>query len=134
MSSSSEISLKIAQFIARDDRSLPDHSLSMDISPKEDRNIGRVAVFINIENHQAINQVITIQSVEILSLPDHQLENFVFEPQLVELKPLEHSVVDIHLMNRTGYSGQGPVKAIVTYTLGNQVTVLESESVEVDRY
>lgn len=58
----------------------------------------------------------------------------MFESKQVELKPLENSVIDIHLTNKTGYLGQERVKALVTYQIGNQMEKIESEAVDIGRH
>ena len=98
------------------------------------RDIGFASVFLILENHQETNQTVTIQNIEIRNISDNQLQHFRSEAKQIDLKPLENSVIDIHLTNKTGYVGQDRVKAIVTYQIGKEVNIIESEPVEVDRH
>jgi hypothetical protein len=119
----------ISQLIAREEIRPP-----LGISPQPNRDIGFASIFVNLENHQDINQSVTIQKIEIRNIGDNRLQFFTFESRRIELKPLENSVIDIQLTNKTGYVGQGKVKAIVTYQVGNQVEKIESEVVDIDRH
>jgi len=104
------------------------------IPPQADRDIGFATVFFSLENHQMKNQTVMIKNIEVRNVSDHKLQSFSFEPKQIELKPLENSVIDIHLTNKTGYSGKGQVKAIITYQIGEEVNTIESQAVEVDRH
>jgi len=123
-----KIMIKVS-LLAREEK-LP----SIGVRPNPNRDIGFATVFLSLENHQEKNQTITIQNIEIQSKSGTQLQPFVFESRQVELKPLENSVIDIHLTNKTGYLGQERVKAIVTYQIDNQVGKIESEAVDIDRH
>ena len=103
------------------------------IPNQSNRDIGFATVFLSLENHQEKNQTVTIKNIEIRNASDLQLQSFSFETRQIELKPLENSVIDIHLANKIGYVGEDPVKAIVTYQIGSQVNVIESEAVEVEQ-
>jgi hypothetical protein len=129
MISSTGFILHISQFIARDD-----HSLPTGIIRQANRDIGRATIFVSLENHQKISQTFIIQNIEIRNSSNNFVQPFVFEPKQIELKPLENSVIDVHLTNKTGYVGQDRVKAIVTYKIGDQVNVIESKVVDVDRH
>jgi len=104
------------------------------IPPQPNRDIGFATVFISLENHQQKNQTVIIKKIEVRNVSDHKLQSFSFQPKQIELKPLENSVIDIHLSNKIGYSGKDQVKAIITYQIGSQVNKIESEAVEVDRH
>ena len=129
MLNSKGVYLRVSQFIARDDKLLPTGML-----PQCDRVIGRATVFISIENHQEKNQTVSIQNIEIRSFSKNLVQSFDFEPKHVELKSLENLVINFHLTNKTGYVGQGQVKAIVTYQIGNQFNEIESGFVEIDTH
>ncbi|MBD2136689.1 hypothetical protein H6F32_03585 [Anabaena sp. FACHB-1237] len=103
------------------------------VPPQPNRDIGFATVFITLENPQEKNQTVKIEKVEIRNVTDKKLQPFQFKPKSVELKPLENSVVDIHLTNKTGYVGKDKVKAIITYKIGNQTSVIESQPVTVDK-
>ncbi|MDB9437142.1 hypothetical protein PN450_10085 [Dolichospermum lemmermannii CS-548] len=104
------------------------------IPPQPNRDIGFATVFISLENHQQKNQTVIIKKIEVRNVSDHKLQSFSFQPKQIELKPLENSVIDIHLTNKIGYAGKDRVKAIITYQIGSQVNKIESEAVEVDRH
>ncbi|WP_236630661.1 hypothetical protein [Aphanizomenon flos-aquae] len=104
------------------------------IPPQRNRDIGFATVFVSLENHQMKNQTVIIENIEVRNISDHKLQSFSFQPKQIELKPLENSVIDIHLTNKTGYSGKDQVKAIITYQVGEEVNKIESQAVEVDRH
>jgi len=85
-----------------------------------------------LENHQEKNQTIIIQNIEIYSVADNQLQPFAFTSKQIDLKPLENAMIDLHLTNKTGYLGQGRVKAVVTYQIGARLDKVESESIDVE--
>ncbi len=105
---------------------------ALGVSPASDRDLGFATVFLSLENHQGQNQTIKIQRIEIQSASGGQVQPFAFEPREVQLKPLENSVVDIHLTNKMGYGGGEAVKAVVTYQVGTQVQRMGSEAVDVE--
>ena len=129
MTNSTQFVLTISQFIARQDQSQP-----TGIPPQNNRDIGKASVFISLENHQQKNQMVIIKKIEVRNVSDHKLQSFSFQPKQIELKPLENSVIDIHLTNKMGYSGKDQVKAIITYQIGSQVNTIESNPVNVNRY
>jgi hypothetical protein len=129
MTNSTQLVLTISQFIARQDTSQP-----TGVSPQNNRDIGRATVFLSLENRQQKNQTVIIKKIEVCNVTDNKLQSFIFQPKQIELKPLENSVLDIHLTNKIGYSGKDKVKAIITYQIGKQVNKIESEPVEVDRH
>ena len=104
------------------------------IPPQPNRDIGFATVFVSLENHQMKNQTVIIKKIEVRNVSDRKLQSFSFQPKRIELKPLENSVIDIHLTNKIGYSGKDRVKAIITYQIGEEVNKIESEAVEVDRH
>ena len=104
------------------------------IPPQRNRDIGFATVFVSLENHQMKNQTVIIKKIEVRNVSDHKLQSFSFQPKQIELKPLENSVIDIHLTNKMGYSGKDQVKAIITYQIGSQVNTIESNPVNVNRY
>jgi len=115
--------------IAREEK-LP----AIGIRPDTNRDIGFATVLITLENHQEKNQTIIIQNIEIYSVADNQLQPFAFTSKQIDLKPLENAMIDLHLTNKTGYLGQGRVKAVVTYQIGDRLEKSESEYVDVERH
>jgi hypothetical protein len=71
--------------------------------------------------------------VEIRSLSNGELQNFQQSLQEIQLKPLENSEVVLQLINKSGYAAKDKVKAIVTYQIGDKISIIESEPVEVSR-
>ena len=102
--------------------------------PQTNPEVGFASIFLNLENHQEQNQIIIIQNIEIRNKSDRYLQDFPFQVQKIELKPLENSIISIHLTNKTGYVGQDQVLAIVSYQIGDQVEKIESEVVDIDRH
>jgi hypothetical protein len=96
------------------------------------RDIGFASVFVRLENPQEKTIKVMIEKIEIRNEYDGKLQFFTFSPQTIELKPLENSEIAFQLSNKIGYGGQEKVKAIVTYRIGNQVKVIDSEAVSVD--
>jgi len=113
--------------IAREEK-LP----AIGIRPDTNRDIGFATVLLTLENHQEKNQTIIIQNIEIYSVADNQLQPFAFTSKQIDLKPLENAMIDLHLTNKTGYLGQGRVKAVVTYQIGARLDKVESESIDVE--
>ncbi|NMF59612.1 hypothetical protein [Pseudanabaena yagii] len=107
---------------------------SIGVRPDTNRDIGFATVLLTLENHQEKNQKIIIQNIEIYSVADNQLQPFAFTSKQIELRPLENAMIDMHLTNKTGYLGQGRVKAVVTYQIDDQLDKVESESVNVERH
>ena len=102
--------------------------------PDANRDIGFATVLLTLENHQEKNQTIIIQNIEIYSVADNQLQPFAFTSKQIDLKPVENAMIDLHLTNKTGYLGQGRVKAVVTYQIGDRLEKSESEYVDVERH
>jgi hypothetical protein len=102
--------------------------------PQTNPDVGFASIFLNLENHQEQNQIITIQNIEIRNKSDRYLQAFPFQLQKIELKPLENSVIAIHLTNKIGYVGQDQVLAIVSYQIGDRINIIESKAVEIDRH
>jgi hypothetical protein len=128
MSDQTVVSIKSIRLLVREERISPPG-----IPPQANRDIGFASVFIHLENHCEENVTFVIQKIEIRNVSDGRLQAFSQPPQEIQLKPLEISEVVFHLTNKTGYSGQDKVKAIVTYQIGDRVNVIESEPVEVNR-
>lgn len=71
--------------------------------------------------------------MEIRNLSNKQLQSFQQSPQEIQLKPLENSEVVLQLTNKSGYIGRDQVKAIVTYKIAEETSIIESKAVEVSR-
>lgn len=89
------------------------------IPPDPSLGKGFATVLLTLENQEASQKNITLQAIEILSDPGQQPQPFAFEPRTIELKPLEHALIDIHLINPSGFCTQHRVKAIVRYCIGH---------------
>lgn len=120
--------VKKVTLIAREENLPP---LGVPIDPQ--RNIGFASVFLRLENPQLTSVTVTVTKVEIHSLSSGKLQNFQHSPQEIQLKPLENSEVVLQLTNKSGYIGSDQVKAIVTYKIAQETSIIESEPVEVSR-
>lgn len=120
--------VKKVTLIAREENLPP---LGVPIDPQ--RNIGFASVFLRLENPQLTSVTVTVTKVEIHSLSNKELQNFQHSPQEIQLKPLENSEVVLQLTNKSGYIGSDKVKAIVTYQIAEETSIIESEAVEVSR-
>jgi hypothetical protein len=99
------------------------------------RDIGFASVFIHLENpDKERNSRVIIQNIEIVNYSEGQLQNFIYLPTEIVLRPLENSKQLFALKNKTGYLGQEKVKAIVTYQTGNEVNLISSEPIEVIKF
>ena len=120
--------VKKVTLIAREENLPP---LGVPIDPQ--RNIGFASVFLRLENPQLTSVTVRVNKVEIRSLSSGKLQNFQHSPQEIQLKPLENSELVLQLTNKSGYIGSDKVKAIVTYQIGDETSIIESEPVEVSR-
>ena len=120
--------VKKVTLIAREENLPP---LGVPIDPQ--RNIGFASVFLGLENPQLTPVTVTVTKVEIRSLSSGKLQNFQHSTQEIKLKPLENSQVVLQLTNKIGYIGSDKVKAIVTYNIAENISIIESEPVEVSR-
>ena len=120
--------VKKVTLIAREENLPP---LGVPIDPQ--RNIGFASVFLRLENPQLTSVTVRVTKVEIRSLSNGELQNFQQSLQEIQLKPLENSEVVLQLTNKSGYIGRDQVKAIVTYQIAEEISIIESEAVEVSR-
>lgn len=104
------------------------------IPPRPNRDIGFATVFLRVENPKQEDATLIVKSVEIRNVSDGARQDFSQPAQAINLRPLENSELAFHLTNKTGYSGQDRVKAVVTYEVGEQLLVIESDPVEVNIY
>lgn len=100
---------------------------------KPNRDIGFASVFVRLTNLKESDSKITIQNIKIINLFNNKSQNFSFSPREIILHPLENAEEVFHLKNKTGYLGEDPVKAIVTYRIGNLVREINSDVTEVQR-
>jgi hypothetical protein len=126
---SPKLEVKNVTLLAREEKSPPPGK-----APTSNRAIGLASVFLRLENTQEKDINLIIKSIQIQNVGDGRVQMASQSPQEVRLRPLENSENVFHLTNKTGYSGQGQVKAIITYQLGDQVAVIESSPVEVERH
>jgi hypothetical protein len=104
------------------------------IPPQPQPDVGFATVVVRLANQQETHQSVTLQSLEIRSEPEQQLEPFAFTPQRIGLKPLEHAVLDIHLRKPALFLAKDRVKAIVRYQIGpGPVLTVASEAVTIER-
>jgi hypothetical protein len=127
MITTSPIIVSVFELIAREERIPP-----LGVPENPNRDTGFASVFVRLENPQEKTIKVMIEKIEIRNEYDGKLQFFTFSPQTIELKPLENSEIAFQLSNKIGYGGQEKVKAIVTYRIGNQVKVIDSEAVSVD--
>ncbi|MBD1927213.1 hypothetical protein H6F74_13290 [Trichocoleus sp. FACHB-90] len=129
MSSSTNISIKSLTLLVREEKRPP-----VGVSPAANRDIGFASVFIRLENTKEEDAYLIIKSIQIQNVADGSIEMASKSPQPIHLSPLENSENAFHLANKTGYSGQDKVKAVILYELGDQVQVIESIPVEIKRH
>ena len=127
MNSNSSLVKKVT-LIAREENLPP---LGVPIDPQ--RNIGFASVFLRLENPQLTSVTVRVTKVEIRNLSNEELQIFQHSPQEIQLKPLENSEVVLQLTNKSGYIGRDKVKAIVTYKIAEETSIIESKAVEVSR-
>lgn len=98
-----------------------------------DRNIGFATVFLQANNKSLVEAELTILSVEIQDVDNGSLQMKVDTPEIIRFHALENLVKYFHLTNKSGYSTQNLVKAVVFYQVNGQELVIESEPVEIER-
>ena len=114
---------------AREEKSLPPGA-----TPNLNRDIGFASVFMSLENLQEVDATLIVRNIEIRNTADNRLQIAQSSPQKIVLKPLEKSEEVFHLTNKTGYSKNNKVKAIITYQIDDQVEVIESKPTEIERF
>ncbi|GET41149.1 hypothetical protein [Microseira wollei] len=136
MHSPTDISIRSVTLLAREDRMPP-----KGVRPQPNRDIGFASVFLRIENLRREDTTLTIRNVEIRNVSDNTLQVFSRPPQEIHsipeeirLTPLANAEIGFHFTNKTGYVGQDRVRAVVTYQIGEQVSVVMSDPVEVNRH
>lgn len=128
MPANQDILIKSVTLISREQKTPP-----LGVAKKPNRDIGFASVFLRLENKLLDNVTVSIKSIEIRNVGDGKVQNFHQPPQEIHLKPLENSEIVLHLTNKTGYFGHQQVKAVVTYQIKEQVTVIESQGFAVDK-
>lgn len=114
---------------AREEKKLPSGA-----NPNPNRDIGFASVFVRLENPQESNVKLTIKNVEIRNTYDNKVQIAQSSPQEIILKPLENSEEVFRLTNKTGYSKNNKVKAVITYQIGEQEEIIESKPTEIERF
>lgn len=126
MSLTSDVIIKQVTLQVREEKFPPDG-----VTPKADREVGFADVFLSIENLQHEKVSVVVKQVQILSASTNQIQLTTQRPTAIHLHPLESSVNDFHLTNKTGFQANKSLKAVVTYQVGNQTQTIESKAVEV---
>lgn len=136
MYSPTDISIRSVTLLAREERMPP-----KGVRPQPNRDIGFASVFLRIENLHKKDTTLIIRNVEIRNVSDNTLQVFSRPPQEIHsipeeirLTPLANAEIGFHFTNKTGYFGQDRVRAVVTYQIGEQVSVVMSDPVEVNRH
>ncbi len=130
MTSTANLTLSIVNLQAREEKRLP-----IGASPNPNRDIGFASVFLRLENAKENGVSVTIQRIEIRNAANGSVQMSSTSPQEVGLRPLENSELAFHLTNKTGYSNDNnSVKAVIIYQVGDQEGVIESNTVEIQRY
>lgn len=101
-------------------------------SSTPNRDIGFATVFLSLENQQKADSKIKILSISIINT-DNKIQNFDFPTKEIILRPLENSEQAFYMTNKTGYSDSDKVKALVTYQIGEQLSTVVSDFVQVNR-
>jgi hypothetical protein len=84
--------------------------------PIANRDIGFADIFLQLENHQAVQTTVVIAKIKIQAVATGRVYMATTTPATLNLGPLEYSAQDFHLTNKTGVAGTGAVQAIVTLT------------------
>jgi hypothetical protein len=100
------------------------------VMPKGDREVGFADVFLSIENLKQEQINLVVKQIQILNASTNQVQLTTQHPTKTHLQPLESSVNDFHLTNQTGFKGSKSLKAVITYQVGNQTQIMESNAVE----
>lgn len=129
MSSKKTISISQVTLQAREEKNLP-----LGATPNSNRDIGFASVFLRLENPQEADVNLTIKNIEIRNISDNKVQIAQSSPQEIILKPLENSEEVFRLTNKTGYSKNNQVKAVITYQIGEQKQVIESKVTEIERF
>lgn len=101
--------------------------------PPIDRYIGFANVFLTLTNPEHHDTTIVIRRIEIRDVKTEAVYLTTPSPTVIRLRPLENSVNDVHLMNKTGLPGHEPVKAVVYYEIEHRPGIIESQPVAVTR-
>lgn len=114
---------------AREERLPP---LGIPLDPARDTCFA--TVLLQLSNPLNAAQKLTVKTIEIVGEPDKRVYPFPFKPQVIDLRPLENAVVDLHLAGRTGFAGTSRVKAVVHYQVGSDpMATASSEAIAIER-
>jgi hypothetical protein len=119
--------IKSVTLLAKEEKHPP-----LGVPQQPNRDIGFASVFLRLENQKTENVELIIQKIEIRNVSNGRIQMVSQQPEKIHLHPLENSENAFQLTNKTGYGGQKKVQAVITYQLGSQIYVIESEPVEVD--
>lgn len=128
MSLTSNVIIKQVTLQVREEKFSPDG-----VAPNGDREVGFADVFLSIENLQHEQISLVVKQIQLLNAATNQIQLTTQRPTEIHLNPLESSINDFHLANKTGFQTSKSVKALVTYQVGNQTQTIESKAVEVQR-
>jgi len=126
MSLTSDVLINQVTLQVREEKFPPDG-----VAPKSDREVGFADVFLSIENLKQGQINFVVKQIQILNASTNQVQLTTQNPTEIHLHPLESSVNDFHLTNKTGFKESKSLKAIITYQVGNQTQTIESKAVEV---
>lgn len=99
--------------------------------PKADRPISFATVFLSFENPIERDQTLQIDRIDII---DRHSQTSILNSsaaQTLTLRPLEHSIIDIHLQSRQNYGKSSQLQAIVRYHIAGQTNSLTMQSLPV---
>ena len=129
MMTKTDIAVKSISLTAREERKLPSG-----LKPSRDRDIGFASVVVEFENTSTEKSaIVRIQRIEVRNALLGNIQLSSQAPTQIALRPMEISAHQVELTNKTGYSGFGKVKAIITYQVGNNTRKIESQTVDIQR-
>ncbi|MGI0485046.1 hypothetical protein ACN4EK_06390 [Pantanalinema rosaneae CENA516] len=130
------IAIQRVNLLAREEK----HSLD-GVAPNPHRPIGFATVCLEINNPTKQDVAVVIQSIEIRTTTQNIRQTFQLAtdtihplPAVIQLTPLAHAEVMVHLTNQVGYPTADRVQAVVTYRSGEQSQTVMSEPTPVQRY
>lgn len=128
MSTTAQVSIQHVKLIAREETRPP-----LGQPDRPNRPIAFADVFLTLQNPEQHDVEIIIRRIEIRNVETEAVYLTTSSPTLIRLRPLENSVNDVHLMHKTGFPGQDPVKAVVYYEIERRPGIIESQPVTVTR-
>ncbi|MBL1174122.1 hypothetical protein [Pantanalinema sp. GBBB05] len=128
MSATTQLSIQQVTLSAREELRRP---LGQPDAPN--RPIGFADVVLTLTNPEQRDMTIVIRRIEIRDVKTEAIYLTTSLPTLIRLHPLENSVNDVHLLNKTGFPGHDAVKAVVYYEIEQRLGIIESQPVAVTR-